>query len=89
MKSTIASSKNLRALPGFQHRVLGEQGWLLLIVFQKLIANVAFIHAVRAVALLVSKGWHLSKGVQFQEPVRFLVKLVPQPSFGVFDGHFM
>lgn len=70
-------------------RVTCKQGGLWLVIFQELVADVAFIDAVGGVIDLVCQCWHLAKRVELQKPLRLLIKLIPQASFGVLYCNLM
>ncbi len=80
---------DLRALPSFLNWVSGKQGVVWVVILQKFVADVAFIHTVCSRSFPVRQGWNFAQGIQLEKPFWLFVKLVPQARLGVFDSHLM
>ena len=86
---TLHEQKDLRALSGFENRVTGKEAWSWLVVFQKLIADIAFIYTVCCFIFFICQCWHLAQRIELQKPIWLLIKLIPQASLGVLDGYLV
>ena len=60
-----------------------------MVVLQKLVADIAFVHTVCGVSFFVSQRGDLAQGIELDKPSWLLVELIPQASLGVLDCHFM